>query len=151
MQRHSADVNSPYKRKCWTNSGGPLVTSLLLGPTTPETPKQKERKPQSLPIWITSKTIQNLINVPFLKFCRQLCWFVVSFLMVSSVCNPLSHYVMQSCCLLCKPVFQIRDHWITEPATDPDQALYFCFKMPTKSIFLQSFCCQLPTVFKDNN
>ncbi len=29
MQRHCADVNSPYKRKCWTNSGGPLTNSLL--------------------------------------------------------------------------------------------------------------------------
>ncbi len=29
MQRSCADVNSPYKRKCWTNSGGPLVNSLL--------------------------------------------------------------------------------------------------------------------------
>jgi hypothetical protein len=28
-QRSCADVNSPYKRKCWTNSGGPLVNSLL--------------------------------------------------------------------------------------------------------------------------
>ncbi len=25
MQRSCADVNSPYKRKCWTNSGGLLV------------------------------------------------------------------------------------------------------------------------------
>ncbi len=31
MQRSCADVNSPYKRKCWTNSGGPLVNSLLWG------------------------------------------------------------------------------------------------------------------------
>ncbi len=31
MQRHCADVNSPYKRKCWTNSGGPLTNSLLWG------------------------------------------------------------------------------------------------------------------------
>ncbi len=30
MQCSSADVNSPYKRKCWTYiSGGPLVNSLL--------------------------------------------------------------------------------------------------------------------------
>ncbi len=29
MQRHCADVSSPYKRKCWTNSGGPLTNSLL--------------------------------------------------------------------------------------------------------------------------
>ncbi len=28
-QRSSANVNSPYKRKCWTNSMGPLVNSLL--------------------------------------------------------------------------------------------------------------------------
>jgi hypothetical protein len=28
MQRSCADVNSPYKRKCWTN-GGPLFNSLL--------------------------------------------------------------------------------------------------------------------------
>ncbi len=28
MQRSGADVNSPYKRKCWTNSGGPLVNTL---------------------------------------------------------------------------------------------------------------------------
>ncbi len=27
-QRSCADVNSPYKRKCWTKSGGPLVTLL---------------------------------------------------------------------------------------------------------------------------
>ncbi len=31
MQRHCADVNSPYIRKCWTNSGGPLTNSLLWG------------------------------------------------------------------------------------------------------------------------
>ncbi len=31
MQRPCADVNSPYKRKCWTNSGGPLVNSVLWG------------------------------------------------------------------------------------------------------------------------
>jgi len=29
VQRSCADMNSPYKRKCWTNSGGPLVNSLL--------------------------------------------------------------------------------------------------------------------------
>jgi hypothetical protein len=29
MQRHCADVNSPYKRKCWTNSRDPLTNSLL--------------------------------------------------------------------------------------------------------------------------
>jgi hypothetical protein len=33
MQRSCADVNSPYKRKCWTNSGGLLVNSLLWGST----------------------------------------------------------------------------------------------------------------------
>ncbi len=27
----TADVNSPYKRKCWTNSGGPLVHSVFWG------------------------------------------------------------------------------------------------------------------------
>ncbi len=34
MQRSCADVNSTYKRKCWTNSGGPLVNLVLwdLGP-----------------------------------------------------------------------------------------------------------------------
>ncbi len=32
MQRSCSVVNSPYKRKCWTNSGGPLVNSLLWGP-----------------------------------------------------------------------------------------------------------------------
>ncbi len=32
MQRSCADVNSSYKRKCWTNSGGPLVNSLLWDP-----------------------------------------------------------------------------------------------------------------------
>jgi hypothetical protein len=32
MQRSCADVNSTYKRKCWTNSGGPLVNSLLWVP-----------------------------------------------------------------------------------------------------------------------
>ncbi len=31
MQRHCADVSSPYKRKCWTNSGGPITNSLLWG------------------------------------------------------------------------------------------------------------------------
>ncbi len=31
MQCSCADVNSLYKRKCWTNSGGPLVNSLLWG------------------------------------------------------------------------------------------------------------------------
>ncbi len=31
MQRSCADVNSPYQQKCWTNSGGPLVNSLLWG------------------------------------------------------------------------------------------------------------------------
>ena len=31
MQRSCADVNSSYKQKCWTNSGGPLVNSLLWG------------------------------------------------------------------------------------------------------------------------
>ncbi len=30
MQRPCADVNSPYKRKCWTNSGGPLINFLRL-------------------------------------------------------------------------------------------------------------------------
>ncbi len=30
-QRSCADVNSPYKGKCWTNSGNPLVNSLLWG------------------------------------------------------------------------------------------------------------------------
>jgi hypothetical protein len=34
MQSSCADVNSPYKRKCWTNSGGPLVNSLLQNPHT---------------------------------------------------------------------------------------------------------------------
>jgi len=34
MQRHCGDVNSPYKRKCWTNSGGPLTNSLLWGRKT---------------------------------------------------------------------------------------------------------------------
>ncbi len=29
MQRTCADVKSPYKQKCWTNSGGPLVNSFL--------------------------------------------------------------------------------------------------------------------------
>ncbi len=29
-QRYWADVNSPYKRKCWTNSVVPLCQSLLL-------------------------------------------------------------------------------------------------------------------------
>jgi hypothetical protein len=29
MQRSCADVNFPYKWKCWTNSGGPLVNSLV--------------------------------------------------------------------------------------------------------------------------
>ncbi len=29
MQCSCADVNFLYKRKCWTNSGGPLVNSLL--------------------------------------------------------------------------------------------------------------------------
>ncbi len=29
MQRSCADVNSLCKRKCWTNSGGPLVNSLV--------------------------------------------------------------------------------------------------------------------------
>ncbi len=29
LGRSCGDVNSPYKRKCWTNSGGPLVNSLL--------------------------------------------------------------------------------------------------------------------------
>jgi hypothetical protein len=32
MQCSCADVNSPYKRKCWTNSGGPLINSLLWDP-----------------------------------------------------------------------------------------------------------------------
>jgi hypothetical protein len=31
MQRSCADVSPPYKRKCWTNSGGPVVNSLLWG------------------------------------------------------------------------------------------------------------------------
>ncbi len=31
MQRPCADVNSPYKWKCWTNSRGPLVNSSLWG------------------------------------------------------------------------------------------------------------------------
>ncbi len=31
MQRSCAYVNSPYKRKCWLNSGCPLVDSLLWG------------------------------------------------------------------------------------------------------------------------
>jgi hypothetical protein len=31
MQRSCADVNYPYKRKCWTYSGGPLVNSVLWG------------------------------------------------------------------------------------------------------------------------
>jgi hypothetical protein len=31
MQRCCADVISPYKPKCWTNSGGPLVNSVLWG------------------------------------------------------------------------------------------------------------------------
>ena len=35
MQRSCSDVNSPYKRKCWTNSGGPLVNSLLWGLSVP--------------------------------------------------------------------------------------------------------------------
>ncbi len=35
MQRSCADMNSPYKRKCWANSGGPLVNSLLWGDSTP--------------------------------------------------------------------------------------------------------------------
>ncbi len=35
MQRPCADVNSPYKRKCWTNSVGPLVYSLLWAPGYP--------------------------------------------------------------------------------------------------------------------
>ncbi len=30
MQRSCADVNSPYKRKYWTDSGFPLVNSLVL-------------------------------------------------------------------------------------------------------------------------
>ncbi len=34
MQRSCADMNSPYKRKCWTNSGGPLVNSFTLWSTT---------------------------------------------------------------------------------------------------------------------
>ncbi len=29
MQRSCADATSPFKGKCWTNSGGPLVNSLL--------------------------------------------------------------------------------------------------------------------------
>jgi hypothetical protein len=38
MQRSCADVNSPYRRKCWTNSGGPLqytvkkILSIFLSP-----------------------------------------------------------------------------------------------------------------------
>ncbi len=31
MHCSCAEVNSLYKRKCWTNSGGPLVNSLLWG------------------------------------------------------------------------------------------------------------------------
>ncbi len=31
MQRSCTDVNSPYKRKCWTNSGGPLVKWVICG------------------------------------------------------------------------------------------------------------------------
>jgi hypothetical protein len=31
MQRSCADVNSPYQRNCWTNSGGPLINSKLWG------------------------------------------------------------------------------------------------------------------------
>ncbi len=31
MQSSCADVNSPYKRKCWINSGGSLVNSVLGG------------------------------------------------------------------------------------------------------------------------
>ncbi len=27
MQRSCADMNSPHKQKCWTNSGGPLINS----------------------------------------------------------------------------------------------------------------------------
>ncbi len=38
MQRPCADVNSPCKRKCWTNSGGPLVNSLLWASTLPPPP-----------------------------------------------------------------------------------------------------------------
>ncbi len=34
MQHPCADVSSPYKRKCWTNSGGPLVNSVLWGTGT---------------------------------------------------------------------------------------------------------------------
>ncbi len=30
MQRSCADVNSTYKRKFWTNSGGPLVKLLKI-------------------------------------------------------------------------------------------------------------------------
>jgi hypothetical protein len=29
IQHPCTDVNSPHKRKCWTNSGGPRVNSLL--------------------------------------------------------------------------------------------------------------------------
>ncbi len=31
MQLSGADVNSPYKGKCWTNLGDPLINSLLWG------------------------------------------------------------------------------------------------------------------------
>jgi hypothetical protein len=31
MQRSCADANSTYRQKCWTNSGGPLVNSVLWG------------------------------------------------------------------------------------------------------------------------
>ncbi len=34
MQGSCVDVNSPFKRKCWNNSGGPLV-NLLLRDLTP--------------------------------------------------------------------------------------------------------------------
>jgi hypothetical protein len=35
MQCSCTDVNSPYKQKCWTNSGGLLGNSLLWGETFP--------------------------------------------------------------------------------------------------------------------
>ncbi len=45
MQRSCADVNSPYKRQCWTYSGGPLVNSVFWGAIV-------FRKPSALPVHI---------------------------------------------------------------------------------------------------
>ncbi len=96
MQRSCADGNSPYKRKCWTNSGGPLVNSLLWVPQPPASRSWRIHRARYCLFGGLSRTI----FLCLVRFLSSVYFFIYSgsrycFLKDSEICDGVAYLSLQ--------------------------------------------------------